>query len=86
MPIFGTISQSVNEPNANVAAEVIGLESQNKIVNAISKYQYYLYEFPTLKNNLFSNNLVLEIGSSVLGSINTSIIIKTHILRRPQKI
>ena len=62
MPIFSSISQSVNDPNANVAAEVIGLESQNKIVNAISKYyQYYLHEFPTLKNNLFSNNLVLDI-------------------------
>ena len=45
MPIFSSISQSVNDPNANVAAEVIGLESQNKLVNAISKYyQYYLHD------------------------------------------
>ena len=60
MPIFSSISQSVNDPNANVAAEVIGLESQNKLVNAISNYQYYRHEFPTLKSNLFSNNLVLN--------------------------
>ena len=60
-----------------------------KIINAILKYQCYhcyRHEFPTLKSNLFSNNLVLEIGSSVLGSIKLlSIIIKTHTLRRPQK-
>ena len=60
MPIFSSICQSVNEPNANVAAEVIGLESQNKIVNAISKFQYYCNEFPTLKSNSFSKNLVLK--------------------------